>query len=226
MDFLFSSVIHGGIDATSFVICTSASILLGALIGILAGAGRRVSREFSVSLALIPLIVQVIVMLVNGNLGTAVAVAGAFSLVRFRSAPGSAQDIAVIFAAMATGLATGTGFVGVAVILAITVALLNAAYSALTSRRVAAAGETEWKITVPENLADEHAFDDLWQTYTDRFELVRVKTSHLGSLYQLTYRLTLKKETSRIALMNELRARNGNLDIVVSLPAFGDKGEL
>lgn len=226
MDTLFATVIKGAITGQSFLICTAASVVLGLFIGGVSSVRRNGSRGFSVSLALLPLIVQVVVMLVNGNLGTAVAITGAFSLVRFRSAPGSARDIAVIFAAMATGLATGTGYIGVAAILAVLVMLLHTLYCSAATKGMKAAGETEWKITVPEDLAAEDAFDDLWEKYTKRADLMRVKTSHLGSLYQLTYRIALKNGVSQKVLMDEIRCRNGNLEIVVSLPQLDEKSDL
>lgn len=154
-------------------------------------------------------------MMVNGNLGTGVAVAGAFSLIRFRSAPGSAREIVCIFASMAVGLATAAGYLGVAVVFA----LIVCAVVFLASRR-SGGGESldrELKLTVPESLNYAHAFDDLFEKYTEHTDFISAKTANMGSLYRLHYRLTLKNDEQTQSFMDELRCRNGNLEIALGV---------
>ena len=165
------------------------------------------------TLAILPAVVQVVIMLVNGNIGAGVAVAGAFSLVRFRSAPGTAREIGVLFLGMAIGLATGMGYVGLAVL---TFVIVSAALMLLTALHLGGkpAGERILKITIPENLDYEGLFDDLFAQYTTAHTLVKVKTSNMGTLYELEYRVTLPEDCIPKAFLDALRCRNGNLNIV------------
>lgn len=171
------------------------------------------TQSFVVTLAMIPAVVQVIIMLVNGNIGVGVAVAGAFGLVRFRSAPGTAREIGMIFLAMAIGLADGVGCVGLAVLFF----LVMAAFILVLSKLRFGAGaehERELKITIPENLDYEGLFDDLFQRYLSSYELERVRTTNMGTLYELDYRIVLRDERVPKEFIDELRCRNGNLNIV------------
>lgn len=155
-------------------------------------------------------------MMVDGNLGTGVAVAGAFSLIRFRSAPGSAREIVCIFAAMAVGLATATGYVGVAAVFALIVCAVVLAASGI--KRPEAGGlDRELKITVPESLNYAHVFDDLFEKYTTNVNFISAKTTNMGSLYRLHYRLTLKNDEQTQAFMDDLRCRNGNLEVALGI---------
>ena len=213
LDSILSSVTESAVTAGEFALCTGASLLLGAIIALIYMYRNTVSKDFAVTLALLPVIVQVIITLVNGNLGTGIAVAGAFSLVRFRSVPGSGKDIGSVFLAMAVGLATGTGYLAIAAILTGVVGLMTFLYSntAFGESKIA---DKELIVTIPESLDFSGIFDDLFQEYTFHSELVRVKTSNLGSLYRLTYHVTLKDQEREKAFLDELRCRNGNLDIV------------
>ena len=159
------------------------------------------------------MVVQVVIMLVNGNIGAGVAVAGAFSLVRFRSAPGTAREIGVLFLGMAIGLATGMGYVGLA---ALTFLIVSAALLALTALHFGRhdSGERILKITIPEDLDYEGLFDDLLDQYTTTHSLIKVKTTNMGTLYELEYRITLRSESIPKAFLDALRCRNGNLNIV------------
>ena len=202
-----------GITIETFAVCTAASIALGLGIALLCMYKNKYSQSLAVTLAMLPAIVQVIIMLVNGNIGAGVAVAGTFSLVRFRSANGSAREIAMIFLAMAIGLATGMGYVGLAVIFFI----VMAAYSLiLTTVKFGGSSDSErqLKITIPENLDYDGLFDDLFTKYTNSCTLDKVKTTNMGTLYELTYRISLKDEHKTKEFMDELRIRNGNLNIV------------
>lgn len=216
-ELLFGSVINTTIDAKSFLICTLASVLIGAFIAFAYTYKAKSSRNFTITVALLPLVVQVVIMLVNNSLGAGIAVAGAFSLTRFRSVPGTAKEICAIFVTMAVGLATGTGFIGVGVVFAIVIMLLNLFYSKILFS--GKGGELqELKITIPESLDYCDLFEDLFETYTSKHELLRVKTASMGSLYLLTYSIVLKDKTQQKAFIDDLRCRNGNLEISVGRP--------
>ena len=215
---MLNSIITGTeITMSSFLICTAVSLVLGVLTAALCMFKNRCSQSFVLALAVLPTVVQVIIMLVNGNIGTGVAVAGAFGLVRFRSASGSAREISLIFLAMAMGLATGMGYVVVAALLFVILAVF---LLLLQTVRFGAGRENErdLKITIGENLDYDGLFDDLFARYTASAELERVKTTNMGTLYELDYKIILKDEHSTKAFLDELRCRNGNLNIVCGKP--------
>ena len=185
-DLIFGSIItNGTITGASFLIATVCSLAIGLFIAFMYTIKSSYSRSYIITLALLPAIVQMVIMLVNGNIGAGIAVAGAFSLVRFRSQPGSGQDITNIFLAMAVGLATGMGYIGIAAIFAviITVANLILMGSGFGS---GAAEEKTLKITVPEGLDFEGIFDDIFARYTTKAELCEVKTSGMEAFTSLT----------------------------------------
>ena len=155
-------------------------------------------------------------MMVNGNVGTGVAVAGAFSLVRFRSVPGSAKDIGAIFIAMGAGLVSGMGYLGYAVLYTVILALIMAGYVHLNLWEKKDTREKTLTITIPEDLDYTSVFDDLFDTYTDKWELSKVKTTNMGSLFKLTYQMTLKDSSKEKEMIDGLRCRNGNLEIMIS----------
>ena len=171
------------------------------------------TQSFMITLAILPVIVQTVIMLVSGNIGAGVAVAGAFSLVRFRSAPGSAREIAAVFMVMAIGIATGMGYIVLACILFAVIALFQIA---LCSLNFGSANDSEriLKITIPEDLDYEGLFDDIFAEYTKSARLEKVKTSNLGTLYELRYLIDLKDNSVPKAFIDEIRTRNGNLNIV------------
>lgn len=214
---LFGTVITTTIDAKSFMLCTLASVIIGALVAFAYTFKTKSSKNFTITIALLPLVVQVVIMLVNNSLGAGIAVAGAFSLTRFRSVPGTAKEICAVFATMAVGLATGMGFIGVGAIFALVMILLNLLYSAILFNKKRGE-EQELKITVPEGLDYYGLFDDLFEKYTAKNELVRVRTTSMGSLYQLTYSVTMKDVSEQKAMIDEIRCRNGNLDISLGRP--------
>ena len=209
---MFSSIISGSVTASVFLACTAVSIVLGLGAAWVFMYKSQYSKSFVVTLALLPAIVQMVIMMVNGNIGTGVAVAGAFSLVRFRSAQGTAREIGSLFLAMALGLATGMGYLAIAVlfffIMAAFMLLLGISGFGTEKNTV-----KELRITIPENLDYQGIFDDLFSKYLSFFELYRVKTTNMGSLYELRYRVTLKDEKQSKQLLDDLRCRNGNLNI-------------
>ena len=200
---ILTETVSSGITLPQLVICTLSSLGLGLALAFLHTYRNTSSRNFVMTLAILPAVVQAVIMLVNGNLGTGVAVMGAFGLVRFRSAPGNAREIGSVFLAMAIGLATGMGYLGIAVFLLI---IIGAAILVLAQK--------ELKVTIPENLDYAGIFDDLFEKYTKRAVLMKVRTTNMGSLYELCYRIELKKEEEEKAMLDDIRCRNGNLTIV------------
>lgn len=215
MPAIFKSVLASSITPYSFFICLFSSVLIGLAVALVyIKTEKRYSSGFVVTLALLPAVVQIIIMMVNGNLGAGVAVAGAFSLVRFRSIPGTAKEIGAIFIALAAGLATGMGYIAFAAIFAVIMLLLMLVYSALKLGARAAARKKELTVVIPENLNYTAAFNDLFEKYTDYCELISVKTTNMGSLFKLKYEIRLKSEKEEKEFIDSLRCRNGNLEIM------------
>ena len=226
IDNLFGSVLGTGttssVTPTAFFLCLAVSLLLGGLLALFHRVGHHGSRSFLVTLAILPAVVCVVIMLVNGNLGAGVAVAGAFSLVRFRSVPGTAREIGALFLAMAAGLATGMGYLSYALLFTLGIGGISLLYERLGASRHATPGERIVRITLPEDLDYGSLFDDIWNTYTRSHRLLQVKTTHLGSLFRLTYAVTLQDGNREKEFLDALRCRNGNLEISCSLPETGE----
>ena len=213
---IFQSVYNRSeaLSASAFLIVIGSALALGALHALVYGFNNRSSKSFAVTLATLPAIVSVVILMVSGSIGAGVAVAGTFSLVRFRSAPGSAKEIAAVFTSMALGLACGMGYPGFAFLFGLILALADTLY-AHTSFGELPGGSLHKTllITVPESLEYEGVFDDIFREYTSEARLVRVKTTNLGSLNRLSYELRLKRPGCEKAMIDELRCRNGNLEI-------------
>lgn len=201
-----------GISLSQIIINTLASLLIGLGAAYIYMFKNRYSKSFVVTLALLPAMVQIVIMIVNGNIGTGIAVMGAFSLVRFRSIPGSAREIGSIFFAMALGLATGTGFIAyafmfLAVVGGMTLLLTHSSFGERKTH------EKDLKVTIPENLNYEGLLEDLFQKYTESWELIQVRTTNMGSLFELHYRIELRNDTGEKEFIDQIRCRNGNLNI-------------
>ena len=218
---MLDSIIPSDITLQVFLICTAVSLALGVGIALVASYGSQSTQSLAVALAVLPAVVQTVIMLVNGNLGAGVAVAGTFSLVRFRSAPGTAKEIAAIFLAMAVGLATGMGYLALAALLFV---LVGGVLLLLTVLGFGRPKQTEriLKVTIPENLDYDGLFDDLFQRYLTGATLEKVKTTNMGTLYELQYRITLPDGKIDKAFLDDLRCRNGNLSVQCGKEAQGD----
>jgi len=212
---MFESIFTDGtVAAAGFFLIVITSLVCGGIFAFLAGHESASSRSFGIALAMLPMAVAVVIALVNGNLGVGVAIAGAFSLVRFRSAPGSAKEIAAIFIAMAGGLAFGMGYLAYgALFLLFAGAILFACEKYLKSGRSAESREKILKITIPEILDYTHVFDDVFDRYTSSAKLEKVKSTNMGSMFRLSYRVMLRPGASEKDLLDDLRVRNGNLEI-------------
>lgn len=220
---LFNGIFENGttstasIKAPQFLLCIAVSIIIGIFLAFVHGYKNASSRSFLTTLALLPSIVCVIIMMVNGNVGAGVAVAGAFSLVRFRSVPGTAKEIGSLFLAMGTGLVTGMGYLGYAVLFSIIIGAMMIVLN-ITGFGTGSSSSLNkaLRITIPEDLNYSEVFDDLFAKYTSKCEVVSVKTSNMGSLYKLHYNITLRKLSEEKEFIDELRCRNGNLEINMS----------
>lgn len=205
------------ISVSEFLACLGGALVIGLVLGFCYTYRNRYTKSFLATLALLPAIVCVVIMMVNGNVGAGVAVAGAFSLVRFRSVPGTAREIGAIFMAMCAGLITGMGYLGYAALFTLVLCGVMLLYSRLDfGSRKNAEKYKVLHITVPEDLDYQGAFDEVLQEYTSSHELVQVKTTNMGSLFRLTYELVLNGGEAEKELIDKLRCRNGNLEISIS----------
>ena len=223
LDSILTTAEGTGISLTTagLIGCSAASVLLGLAIAVCYMiCTDRYSKSFVITLAVLPILVQSVIMLVNGNLGVGIAVMGAFSLVRFRSMQGTAKEIGAVFFAMAIGLATGMGYVAYAAMFTVVVALMFIVLSKTgfgEKKEVA----KHLKVTIPENLNYMGLFDDIFGKYTNYAKLEKVKTTNLGSMFELTYGLTLKDVGLEKEMIDEIRTRNGNLTITCGQESHG-----
>ena len=182
----------------------------------------KTNPSYMLTLVLMPFVTQTVIMMVNGNVGTGIAVAGAFGFVRFRSMQYKAEDILLIFASVAIGLATSIGYVAFAAVFTLIVSFLLFAFNK-TFGNGYAISHRELRVTLPEGVNYEEEFEELLDKYTVSHELVTVKTTNMGSLYKVTYDIVLKDSHKTQEFINELRVRNGNLEIALGL--FPEAGE-
>ena len=210
---LFNSIIPStGITPLVFIILVIVSLVLGGIMALIHTYRNDYTKSFIMTLAILPAVICVVILMVNGNIGAGVAVAGTFSLVRFRSAPGTAREIGAIFAVMGMGLIMGMGYIGYAALFTCLIGLAILMYS-----RFSADGKKSTrkilKITIPENLNYSDVFDEFLEKYTKSYKLKQVKTSNMGSLYKLSYEIVLTDPSIEKEFIDQLRTRNGNLEI-------------
>lgn len=211
---LFDASTAADITPGAFVLCVAVSLGIGLLLCVLTLWNTPYSKSFAVSLAVLPAVVCVVILMVNGNVGTGVAVAGAFNLVRFRSAPGTAREISALFIAMGAGLIAGMGYLGYAVLFALLLGGAVLVYNTVRTGEAAAALRFRTlHITIPEDLDYVGVFDPVLQRHCRRYTLQSVRTTNMGSLFKLTYDVTLRDPGQEKALLDALRRRNGNLEI-------------
>ena len=213
---LFDNGLTQTISVGDFLLCLGISLLLGLIMAASYTLASEHTKSFLITVALLPAVVCVVIMMVNGNIGAGVAVAGAFSLVRFRSAPGTAKEIVILFLAMGTGLIAGMGYLGFATLFTVVMCAALLIYNALASKINVRSVNRTVKITIPEDLDYAGVFDGIFAEYTKKNELVQVKTTNMGSMFRLTYNITLKDITAEKQMIDRIRERNGNLEIIVS----------
>lgn len=212
---MFNSIIESsGLTLASTLMCTLSAIILGVVIATVHMKTSKYSKNFIITLSILPLLVSVVMMMVNGNLGTSVAILGAFGLIRFRSMQGNSKEIASVFWAMAIGLSIGMGQVYFAMLITLIVSILLMLFNKINF------GENKNQekvldVVIPEDLDYDTVFDDIFKKYTKKIELIRVKTTNLGSLYELRYNIILNDKIKEKEFIDELRVRNGNLKISI-----------
>ncbi len=209
-------VVTNQLSVEIYVICALFALLCGVIVALSSLIKSRTSKSFFTSLVLLPAIVQTVIIIVNGNIGTGIAVMGAFSLIRFRSVPGKAKDIVAIFTAMTAGLICSAGYVGIALLFSIAISLVSVA---ITLIPLSSEKGMDLKITIPESLNFNDAFEDVFKSYTRSCILTKTKTVNMGSLYKLEYRIVLKNKEQIKDFIDELRTRNGNLEIMICTSA-------
>ncbi|MBQ3376349.1 MAG: DUF4956 domain-containing protein [Erysipelotrichaceae bacterium] len=218
---LFTSIYSGTITFEIFIICTAASVILGALLALLQGYLNRSNPSYQMTLVLMPVVAQTVIMMVNGNVGTGIAVAGAFGLVRFRSMQYKAEDILLIFVAVTIGLANSIGYIGFSTLFTLIVCVIMFVFYKISGNYSQL--HQELRITCPESMNYNEELADVLDRYTVSNELITVKTTNMGSLYRLTYDVVLKDRKDIQNFINELRIRNSNLEI--SLGVFPEVSE-
>lgn len=217
---MFTSILNQTAEVTTTLTagsalgCTAAALVLGIILSAVYMLQGSHTKNFAISLAVLPALVQVIILMVNGNLGTSVAVLGAFGLVRFRSVPGNSRDILSVVFAMAIGLATGMGYIGYAVAITVIISAIILILSKTPFGNVSESTEKNLRITIPENLDYTGIFDDIFKKYTKSAVLQKVKTTNLGSMYELQYNIHMKSLSQEKEMIDEIRCRNGNLTII------------
>lgn len=214
---LFDTDMTSVIAPSDFLLCVCSALVIGLILAMFYMYKTRYTKSFVATLALLPAVVCVVIMMVNGNVGTGVAVAGAFSLIRFRSVPGSAKEIGAIFLAMGTGLIVGMGYLGYAFLCAIVLGFASAVYNRMDfgAQKKASLYKT-LHITIPEDLDYTDVFEPILKEYTSACELTQVRTTNMGSLFRLTYNLTMNTVGKEKEMIDKLRCRNGNLEISIS----------
>ena len=205
------------VTAGTFLLCVACSLVLGLLLAAAYMFRSRYTKSFVATVAMLPAVVCVVIMMVNGNIGAGVAVAGVFGLVRFRSVPGTAKEIGIIFLAMGAGLIAGMGYLGYAALFTVVMCAVMLLYNTLDfgTKKNAALYKT-LRVTIPEDLDYTDVFESVFPDYAREWELTQVKTTNMGSLFRLTYDVTLRSAASEKPLIDALRTRNGNLEITVS----------
>lgn len=222
LDFFFRGLFHTDLSSVisfgDFLLCLGCSLLIGLILAFSCRYQGRYTKSFLVTLTLLPSVVCTIIMMVNGSVGAGVAVAGAFSLVRFRSAPGTGREITMLFLAMGAGLIAGMGYLAFALLFTVIMSVMNVVFNRIdfTNQRNGQRYRT-LSIMIPESLDYTGVFDEILRHYTTEYTLIRVKTTNMGSLFRLTYDLTLRSDASEKELIDQLRCRNGNLEIMLSI---------
>ncbi len=213
---VFDTSAVSAIAVSQFMICIVCAVILGLMMAFAYQYRARATKSFLITLALLPAVVCVVIMMVNGNVGAGVAVAGTFSLVRFRSVPGTAREIGMLFLAMGTGLICGMGYLGYAVLFAVVMTLLYMLLEAVEFGGTKANRFKTVRITIPEDLDYTGIFDDIFSRNLKKWNLSQVKSTNMGSMFRLTYDVEYRDGINEKRMIDDLRVRNGNLEITVS----------
>ncbi len=212
---MFNSILEsnsGTLSISTALICMGAAIIFGIIIALVHMYSTKCNKNFAITIAVLPLLVQVVIMMVNGNLGTSIAILGSFSLIRFRSMQGNSRELVSIFFAMAIGLAVGMGHIMYAFVFTLitSLALIILQKSSFGIKKN---NEKSLKVTIAENLDYTNIFDDIFDKYTNNIELNKIKTTNMGSMFELSYNISLKNNINEKDFIDEIRTRNGNLTV-------------
>lgn len=218
---IFTTTADTAITTSSLLSALATAFCLGLLVSVVYMKTHRdktPSQSFALTLVMLPAVITIIILLVGNNVARAFSLAGAFSIIRFRSAPGDPKDITYVLFSMAIGLACGMGYIFYGILMAF---LLCAAMFALEMLKFGRITTTRklLKITIPEDLDYQNAFDGVLNKYTLLHNLTKVKTTDLGSLYELVYTITTKDTVNEKEFIDEIRCRNGNLNITLIMNA-------
>ncbi len=215
-DSIFQKSTGNVITTGDIFLALGVALLAGIIFATMCFYKTRSTKSFLMATALLPAVVALVIVLVNGNIGAGVAIAGAFSLVRFRSAPGTAKEICIIFISMAAGLAFGMGYLAYGAVFMIAAgAVLMLCETFKIWERKPVLKEKNVRITIPENLDYTSVFNDVFDKYTEKYDLVKIKTSDMGSMFRVDYHIVMKDITKEKEMVDELRIRNGNLEVIV-----------
>ncbi len=224
----FSSIINSTANSLSVsdgVICMALSFVMGAIISVVYMTSGKYTKSFAISLFLLPVLVQAVIMMTSGNIGVGVAVLGTFSLVRYRSIPGTSREITAVFFAVAVGIAMGVGAITYAAFITLCVGVVLVILNK-TKFGEGKASERMLKITIPEDIDYTEVFDDIFKKYTNKVTLERVRTTNMGSLFELTYRIEVSNNINEKEFIDDIRCRNGNLTVICSRQTNVDMLEL
>ncbi len=223
---MFESIYSASVTASQFFVMALASLVSGMIYSWLMSFKVRANKRFFIVTSIIPFVVGVVLTFVNGNIGAGVAFGGAFGLTRFRSAEGSADEIAAVLVSMGSGVAFGMGYVAYGVIVLLGMGVVFLLLSALPIFEHSSMTKDKLlKITIPESLDYSGVFDKTFEHYLEFAESEGVKTTGMGSMFRLSFRIRMKKQNEEKAFIDELRTLNGNLEIAI-LPYSGTLGQL
>ncbi|SFU48856.1 protein of unknown function [Clostridium sp. DSM 8431] len=225
LESLISSTNGESFTLTNTLIIIFTSIVLGLIISIVYMENQKkegYSNGFALTLVMLPVIISIIILLVGNNVARAFSLAGAFSIIRFRSAPGDPKDISYVFFTLAVGLACGMGYVGYAILFTVIICLLLVLLNKINFGKQKGK-VVQLKITIPEDLNYDDVFDDILENYCNSWYLQKIKTRDFGSLFELNYQLILDPNSNQKKFIDELRTRNGNLNIAITLAGFNEK---
>ena len=216
---MFNSILGNNLTLINFLICIITSFVLGLIVAFVHAKTNRTNKNFLSTLVVLPALVTIVILLINGNLGTAVAVGGAFSIIRFRSIPGTSKEILSVFFAMAIGLSVGTGYIAYAILFTIISSII---IMILNTFKFGEEKSKILKISIPENLDYTEIFDEIFKEFLDNYELTSTKTTNIGSLFELTYLVNTKKNINEKEFIDKIRVKNGNLKISLTHELIGE----
>lgn len=212
---LLGTINDGSIETTETLLCMLFAVVLGIIIAtvyVLSIKKEEASVSFFITLIILPAIVALVITLVGSNIARALSIGGVFTLVRFRSAQGDAKDISFVFLAMGAGLASGLGFLTMAFFAVVVLGVIIILVSKV-AKGIFETNEEELKIVIPEDMNYSDTFKEIFEQYTDKADLTKVKTTNMGTLYELTYRILVKKDADEKGFIDAIRTKNGNLNV-------------